>query len=130
MLRQTPRSAMICVSLEIMIVNVAFAAAFLVRRDKRKSLLLAAVVAAVVLQIGKLLPVPPAQADHTALLVQENIPILGGADWTKDYLEGTLRDLTTISLKPMEAGQHLGLIVWPESPSPFYSNDPIFRDAL
>ena len=64
------------VSLEIMIVNVAFAAAFLVRRDKRNALLLAAVAAAVVLQVSKLMPSPVAPADHTALLVQENIPIL------------------------------------------------------
>lgn len=118
------------ISLEIMIVNVAFAAAFLVRRDKRNALLLAAVAAAVVLQVSKLMPSPVAPADHTALLVQENIPILDNADWTKDYLEGTLRDLSAISLKPDDNGQHPSLIVWPESPSPFYSNDPIFRDAL
>ena len=59
------------VSLEIMVVNVAFAAVLLVRRDKRKSLLLAAVSAAIVLQIGMLLPVPAVPADHTALLVQQ-----------------------------------------------------------
>jgi len=118
------------ISLEVMIVNVAFAAAFLVRRQKRKSLLLAAVAAAIVLQAGALFPAPVAPADHTALLVQQNIPILEGADWTKDYLEETLRDLTMISLKPAESGQHPGLIVWPESPSPFYSNDPLFRDAV
>src|SRR5882724_6615873 len=118
------------VSLEIMVVNVAFAAAFMVRRDKRKSLLLAALLAAIVLQAGSLLPAPAARADHIALLVQENIPILEGADWTKDYLEGTLRDLTQMSLKPLDGGQHPSLIVWPESPSPFYSNDPIFRDAV
>jgi apolipoprotein N-acyltransferase len=77
-----------------------------------------------------LLPVPAVPADHTALLVQENIPILDGADWTKDYLEGTLRDLSSISLKQTANGQHPSLIAWPESPSPFYSNDPVFRDAL
>jgi hypothetical protein len=25
---------------------------------------------------------------------------------------------------------HFDLIVWPESPSPFYTNDPLFRDAV
>ena len=118
------------ISLEIMVVNVAFAAVFLVRRDKRNKLLLAAVAAAIVLQIGQLLPVRAAGADHTALLVQQNIPILEGADWTKDYLEGTLRDLSSISMQPTENGQRPSLIVWPESPSPFYTNDPIFRNAL
>jgi len=28
------------------------------------------------------------------------------------------------------AGRHYDLIVWPESPSPFYTNDPLFRDAV
>jgi apolipoprotein N-acyltransferase len=27
-------------------------------------------------------------------------------------------------------GQRYDLIVWPESPSPFYTNDPLFRDAV
>ena len=118
------------ISLEIMVVNVAFAAAFLVRRDKRTKLLLAAVAAALVLQVGQLLPVQAAPANHTALLVQQNIPILEGADWTKDYLEGTLRDLGSISMQRTQTGQPPSLIAWPESPSPFYTNDPIFRDAL
>ncbi len=118
------------VSLELMVVNVAFAAAFLVRRGKRKSLLLAAAAAAVLLQVGQWFPAPVASADHTALLVQQNIPILEGADWTKDYLQGTLRDLTLISLKRTDGSQPPSLIVWPESPSPFYSNDPLFRDAV
>jgi hypothetical protein len=37
-------------------------------------LLLAACVAAVLLQAGQLLAPPPVAADHTALLVQPNIP--------------------------------------------------------
>src|SRR6185312_12830130 len=110
------------ISLEIMVVNVAFAAVLLVRRDKRNKLLLAAVVAAIVLQIGQLLPVQAAPADRTALLVQGNIPILEGADWTKDYLDGTLRDLGSISMQRTATGQAPSLIAWPESPSPFYTN--------
>jgi len=83
-------------------------------------------------------------ADHTALLVQPNIPILEGAVWTKEYFQDTLRDLTAVSLHPPGAKpalqQGVGspdvfrpsyhLIVWPESPSPFYTNDPMFRDAV
>jgi apolipoprotein N-acyltransferase len=33
-------------------------------------------------------------------------------------------------MQPTENGQRPSLIVWPESPSPFYTNDPIFRNAL
>ncbi len=87
-------------SLEIMVVNVAFAAVFLVQRPKRKPLLLVAVAAVVVLQAGRLVPAPHEPTDHTAFLVQANIPILEGADWTRDYFDGTLRDLSWLSQHP------------------------------
>jgi apolipoprotein N-acyltransferase len=118
-------------SFEIMVVNVALAAAFLVGREKRKPLLLAALGAAAVLQAGRWISPPPLPTDRSVLLVQQNIPILEGGEWTKEYFEGTLRDLTWISLKPPGGGpQHPDLIVWPESPAPFYTTDPIFRDAV
>jgi apolipoprotein N-acyltransferase len=119
------------VSFEIMVVNAALAAVFLVRREKRKPLVLAALGAALVLQSGRWVPAPTVTVDHTALLVQANIPILEGAEWTKEYFDGTLRDLTWISLNPPGgARQHPDLIVWPESPAPFYTSDPAFRDAI
>jgi len=122
-------------SFEIMIVNAALAAAFLIgrdkaRRDKRMQLLSAAVAAALVLQAGILVPAPVVPANHTALLVQANIPILEGADWTREYFMGTLQDLMRISLNPVSAAQAPDLIVWPESPAPFYVADPIFRGAI
>jgi apolipoprotein N-acyltransferase len=62
--------------------------------------------------------------------VQQNIPAEEG--WTTDYFQGTLRDLTWISLHPPGAkeGQHFDLIVWPESPSPFFLNDDSFRSVV
>jgi apolipoprotein N-acyltransferase len=119
------------VSFEILVINAAFATAFLVRRESRKSLFIAAIGAAVVLQSGRWISPPPAPTDHVARLVQQNVPILQGADWTKDYFEGTLRDLTWISLNPPGGEkQHPDLIVWPESPAPFYTSDPTFRSAI
>ncbi len=117
-------------SFEIMLVNTAFAAAFLVRREKRTTLLLAAVAAAAVLQAGRWISPPATPTTRTALLVQQNIPILDNADWTKDYFESTLKDLRSISVTPLERGKRPDLIVWPESPAPFYSNDPYFRDDV
>jgi apolipoprotein N-acyltransferase len=129
-------------SFEIALVNSVFAAAFLVPRgaskERRKWLLVAACAATVILQAGQWLRPAPAAADRTALLVQPNIPILEGGMWTKDYFQNTLRDLTAISLHPAtekaekteKADPHFDLIVWPESPSPFYTNDPMFRDAV
>jgi apolipoprotein N-acyltransferase len=120
------------VSLEIMIVNAAFAAAFLVRRNRRNSLLLAAVAAAFVLQSARWMPVPSALADRTAVLVQENVPVLDNTDWTRQYFQDTLANLIQISqqLPVEERLRKPDLIVWPESPAPFYSGDPLFRNAL
>lgn len=65
--------------------------------------------------------------------MQENIPVIDSADWTKEYFEDTLRDLITASqgAAATPAGTpHPGLIAWPESPAPFYPNDPLFRTSL
>jgi apolipoprotein N-acyltransferase len=133
-------------SFEIMVVNTALAAAFVIRaerggRSKRKPLLLATSAAFIVLQGGRLISPPSMPTDHTARLVQENVPVLQGGEWTKEYFEGTLRDLSKISLNP--AGEDASssgsaappsvrpdLIVWPESPAPFYATDPTFREAV
>jgi len=125
------------VSFEIMLVNVALAAAFLVPRKKRNTLLIASLVAAVVLQAGRLVDAPVLPADHAALLVQENIPV--DTNWTRDAFERTLSELTSLSLRdatsnsskaPDSKPDKVDLIVWPESPAPFFTNDPLFRDPV
>jgi apolipoprotein N-acyltransferase len=116
-------------SLEIMIVNAAFAAAIVLRRSQRRSLLLAAVAAAFVLQIARWVPPPRFATERAALLVQENIPVLDSADWTRQYFEDTLTDLIKLSLTS-GTEQHPDLVVWPESPAPFYTGDPLFQAAL
>jgi apolipoprotein N-acyltransferase len=122
------------VSFEIMLVNVAVAAAFLVPRKKRATLLLAALAAAAVLQAGRLVDAPAIAADHAALLVQENIPV--DENWTRDTFERTLRELTDLSKGALKEPSSAvitsklfspDLIVWPESPAPFFTNDPLFR---
>ena len=125
------------VSFEIMLVNVAVAAAFLVPRKKRRTLLIASVAAAAVLQAGRLVEAPALPADHAALLVQENIP--AQANWTRDAFERTLRELTDLSAKTVAANSSpapdsthgkVDFIVWPESPAPFFASDPLFRNPL
>ncbi len=128
------------VSFEMMLVNVAVAAAFLVPRKKRSALLLASVAAAVVLQAGRLVDAPAVPADRAALLVQENIPV--DENWTRDAFERTLRELTDLSVKAEasssssssgaihSAPDRAGLIVWPESPAPFFASDPLFRGPV
>jgi apolipoprotein N-acyltransferase len=139
-------------SFEIMVVNTALAAAFVIRGERGRSgqrtcLLLAVLAAVVVLQAGRWISPPAVPADHSARLVQANIPILQGGDWTKEYFEGTLRDLGLVSLNNPDGNQASpgaassinsiraaalppDLIVWPESPAPFYATDPAFRDGV
>jgi apolipoprotein N-acyltransferase len=127
------------VSFEIMLVNVAVAAAFLVPRKKRNTLLLAAVAAAAVLQAGRLVDAPAIPTDHAALLVQENIPV--DENWTRDTFQRTLHELTDVSVNAVasssstsgaigSAAGKVDLIVWPESPAPFFTNDPLFRQPV
>ena len=119
-----------------MVVNAGLAAAFLVRRDRRKQLLLAGLVAAVVLQATRWISPPAQPADRAAILVQANTPILDRLIGP-GLLSGDLRDLTTISRNAAlqkSSGQNgnasPGLIVWPESPAPFSANDPVFHNAV
>ncbi len=117
------------ISLEIALVNVALAAAFLVPREKRGAMLAAALAAAAVLQAGRLVDAPPAQPDHAALLVQQNVPV--SADWTPAYLQQTLQELSQLTVKSVAASAaKIDLVVWPESPAPFFTNDPRFRAAV
>jgi apolipoprotein N-acyltransferase len=119
-------------SFEILLVNSVFAAAYLSTKERRNRLLIAACGAAAILQAGQLLAPAAVATDHTALLVQPNVPILEGGMWTKDYFDSTLRELTAMSLSGpgKKADSSFDLIVWPESPAPFYTNDPLFRDQV
>ena len=118
------------ISFEIVLVNVAFAASFLIPRQKRGAMLAASLAAAAVLQAGRLVEAPLAHADHAALLVQQNIPV--SADWTPLYFQQTVTDLTNLTLKSAEsnASTKIDLVVWPESPAPFFTNDPRFLNAV
>jgi apolipoprotein N-acyltransferase len=125
------------VSFEIMLVNVALAAAFLVPKKKRSTLLIASLAAAAVLQVGRLVDAPAVPADRQALMVQENLPV--DATWTRDAFQRTLHELTDLSEKAVVGNKssnsesksgEAGLIVWPESPAPFFASDPLFRGPM
>ena len=117
------------ISFEIVLVNVALATAFLLPRPKRGPMLIAALAAAAVLQAGGLVEAPAAKADRTALLVQVNVPV--SADWTPAYFEQTLNELTNLTVRSAaDKAPKVDLIVWPESPAPFFTNDTGFRNAV
>jgi len=135
--RITTSTGVYGISFEIMLVNVAIAAAFLVPKKNRSMLLIASLAAAAVLQAGSLVPAPALPTDHTALLVQQNLPV--DATWTRDTLERTLHEIADLTVKsvafsssavPDSKAGRVDLIVWPESPAPFYTGDPLFRRAV
>src|SRR5262249_13852366 len=117
-------------SFEMALVNVAFAMAFLLRRNKRKTLLLASCAAVILLQGGRWLKFPPLPADRTAVLLQQNLSEAQEA-WPDDQMQAALRDFSALSLHPSpQPPQHPDLIVWPESPAPFQTNDPALRTPI
>ncbi len=119
------------ISFEIALVNTALAAAFLVPRARRDVLLAASLAAALVLHAGKYLPAPASVGDRGVTLVQSNIPILDSDDWTLDYLEQTLSELRALSVSPSRSQSGTpGLIIWPESPAPFFVTDLHLRATL
>ncbi|HTK96365.1 MAG TPA: apolipoprotein N-acyltransferase, partial [Terriglobales bacterium] len=111
------------ISFGIMMVNAAFAAAFLLPRHARRTLLASSMVAAAVLQLGSLVDPPGLPAAYSARLVQQNIPI--ETAWDVPTFRQTLQQLRALSVPPGPA-----LVIWPESPAPFYLTDPIFREEV
>jgi len=118
------------ISFEIALVNTAVAAAFLVPYARRKFLLTAALAAAIALHAGKLQKPGALPASRGATLVQENIP-LTQSDWSLDYFEQTLSSLQALSVRPQDTEPDVpGLILWPESPAPFWTTDLHLRTTL
>jgi apolipoprotein N-acyltransferase len=113
-------------SFAIMLVNCAFVAALLLYGQRRKNLLISAVAAAVALQIGVFARPAPFVATQQAVLVQENIPLLSQSEWTPSYFDHTISELVKLSVEaePRHEPNSPGLILWPESPAPFFIEDP------
>lgn len=119
-------------SFAVMLVNCAFAAALLLWGKRRTNLLISAIAAAIALQIGVLARPAQFPATHQAVLVQENVPLLEQPEWTPRYFDQTVADLVQLSVKagPRPPAESPGLIVWPESPAPFFIADPRLKQWL
>jgi len=87
-------------------------------------------VSAIVLHAGKLVRAPASATAHGATLVQANIPILDSDVWSLDYLVQNLNSLQALSVRPRTRSGTPGLIVWPESPAPFWTTDLHLRATL
>jgi apolipoprotein N-acyltransferase len=119
-------------SFAVMLVNCAFVAALLLYGKRRKNLLISAAAAAIALQIGVFAKPAPFTATQDAVLVQENVPLLDQPDWTPRYFDQTMADLVQLSVKaePRHPAGSPGLIIWPESPAPFFIADPRLQQWL
>jgi apolipoprotein N-acyltransferase len=113
-------------SFVIALVNAAFAWAWY-----RRTLLnlVAALLLAGLLQTGTLYRLPASPTTHAATLVQQNVPINPPGTWTADYFDRMIADLANMSHTPKD-GTEPKLIIWPESPSPFYVSDVKFRSWM
>jgi apolipoprotein N-acyltransferase len=118
------------ISFEIALVNTVFAAIFLVHKSKRKALIAAAIVSSVALQCERFVQVDPAPVNARARLVQQNVPI--NDNWDYPAYDKLLTDLTALSAGSQVSpqGSRPGLVIWPESPAPFFLNDPRFVSAI
>ncbi|HEY6305001.1 MAG TPA: apolipoprotein N-acyltransferase [Candidatus Angelobacter sp.] len=119
-------------SFAVMLVNCAFVAALLLYGRRRINLLIAAAAAAVALQMGIFAKPAPFPAGYEAVLVQPNVPVLDQNQWTPQFFDQTISALAQLSVTAAAtpAGSHVELIVWPESPAPFWVGEPKFQHWL
>ena len=115
------------ISFEIALVNTGLAVAWLLPRGHRLRMLAVCATVAALWQAGRWLPQEPDAADRHAVLLQENLAVTE-APWTDDYYRQMLKEFSELSLAAPAA--KADLIIWPESPSPFNTRDPFFRDAI
>ncbi|MCU1312215.1 MAG: apolipoprotein N-acyltransferase [Candidatus Angelobacter sp.] len=113
-------------SFVIVLVNALFAAGLLVRGKRQKNFAVLALLLALVLQAGALIQPLPLPSTHVAVLVQQNIPL--DLQWTPQSFDSIIAKLSDVSRQASKRDDPSPrLIIWPESPSPFFLTDPKFR---
>ena len=127
--RIAPITGVYGLSLVIALLNTVLALGFLLPRERRTSVALVGVLGAIALESGRTVPYLPIHPDHIAQLVQVNLPILE-TNWSPAYYDQTIAQLVQLSsdgARSVPPPFTPGLIVWPESPAPFFTSDPKFQ---
>ncbi len=140
------------ISFLLVAVNALIAAGFTLRQKRGKWVCCAAGVVAVAVAAAGLLHQPPqSKTSATAVLIQPNLDVGGTSLWTnaaewnghiaefarlaneqcKTYIAGipqTGAPSGDIVCPPYAT--HPDLVVWPESPAPYFESDPRFQQAV
>lgn len=119
-------------SFEIVLMNAALVAILYGRRERRVLMLAAAILIIGVVETGSYMEPPKAIPTGTARLMQQNISL--DQHWNPTIYEQTLAELKQMSVphpgEGMPGDPLPDLVIWPESPAPFFGNDPRFHQAL
>ena len=119
-------------SFAIALVNTVLALGFLLPRERRMAVAMVGVLGAIQLESGVLVRYPEVHPDHVAVLLQPNLPI-DETDWSPVQYDMTIAQLAQLSSQAASAlprESEPKMIVWPEAPAPFLTNDPKFQHWL
>ena len=122
-------------SFAIVLVNCAFVSALLLTGVRRKNLMISAVAAAIALQLGVFVSPAPFTPTREAVLIQQNVSV--EQQWTTQEYDRALFEIKEVSVSTAarrasgsaqgsNQSSEPGLMIWPESPAPFYVSDPKF----
>ena len=138
------------ISFVVMAIDCAVASFFLFRGWRARLVpVVIALAFAAGLQSGFTMHVPEEPTHASAVLLQPNLDVGGGNNWTAAMFDLNLQHFSALSenvcnpyfaglptrgtqqiipeCKPRAPRPALNVIVWPESPAPFENNDPLFR---
>jgi apolipoprotein N-acyltransferase len=119
-------------SFEIVLMNAALASVLLGPRNRRTLMLAGFILFVGILETGSYFEPPRSVSSGTARIVQQSIQL--DQEWNAQTFQQTLAELARLSV--MQPGEGMpgdplpDVVIWPESPAPFYGNDAHYRDAL
>src|SRR5207244_6001450 len=114
------------ISFVIAAVNACLVAVLVDRHRRTAFYAVAAIAFATAFTAGELVVRAPLVATHTAVLVQQNLPL--NIEWSPQLFDETMGELSDLSRQAAKKDDPAPrLIIWPESPGPFFVMDPKFR---
>jgi apolipoprotein N-acyltransferase len=136
-----PVGGVYLLSFVLVVVNAQIAAAWIFeKRAPRLQSAGTAIFLVLIFQVGGTVlsfgAPPVASGDNTAVLLQPNLnvgaasPDISAADVLQNGMELSQHPSPPLTLLPAKSEQHRSITLWPESPAPFFANDPILRQQL